>query len=77
MLATSYDMSFAAIQKHVAVLEDASLVTKRKRGREQLVRANLETLRYAEELLQQFETLWRDRLERFSDVLDEKKAKTK
>ena len=40
-LARLYPMSFAAVQKHVAVLEVAELVTKRRRGREQLVRGNV------------------------------------
>jgi DNA-binding transcriptional ArsR family regulator len=72
-LARFYDMSFAAIQKHVAVLELAALVSKRKHGREQLVRANVDTLRYASRLLEEFEVLWRDRLNRFGDVLEQEK----
>ena len=39
-LARAYPMSFAAVQKHVAVLERAGLVTKERRGREQLVRTD-------------------------------------
>lgn len=70
-LARRYPMSFAAVQKHVAVLERAALVTKRRRGREQLVRGNVETLRDAHHLLDQLESLWRDRMERFAEVLAE------
>ena len=68
-LASRYPMSFAAVQKHVAVLEGARLVTKQKRGREQLVRGNVETVRDAGLLLGQFEAMWRDRIDRMSDVL--------
>jgi DNA-binding transcriptional ArsR family regulator len=68
-LARHYPMSFAAVQKHVAVLEAASLVTKRRLGREQLVRGNVDTLRSAARLLDQLEDTWRGRLERFGDVL--------
>lgn len=68
-LAASYDMSFAAVQKHVAVLVDAGLVTKRTRGRERIVSADPATIRRARSLLGEFEQLWRDRVERLDRVL--------
>jgi DNA-binding transcriptional ArsR family regulator len=68
-LARSYPMSFAAVQKHVAVLERAGLVTKTRRGREQLVRTDISTIRTATRLLEQLETVWRARLDRFGEVL--------
>ncbi len=69
-LARRYEMSFAAVQKHVAVLERADLVVKRRRGREQLVRCNVDTVRRAQHLLNQLESIWRDRLDRFERLLD-------
>ncbi len=68
-LASLYPMSFAAVQKHVAVLELAELVTKRRRGREQLVRGNVQTVRDAYGLLEQLEAVWRSRIDRFGEVL--------
>jgi DNA-binding transcriptional ArsR family regulator len=68
-LATGYDMSFAAVQKHVAVLEGAGLITKHPHGRERLVRGNPETIRRAQALLDQFEALWRDRVTRLDALL--------
>jgi len=68
-LADRYSMSFAAVQKHVAVLERAGLVTKHRRGREQLVRAHAPTLRRAVEVLEQYEELWRGRLDQFDQTL--------
>ena len=68
-LAKLYPMSFAAVQKHVAVLQEAGLVTKRASGREQLVRANVEAVTQVRLLLQEFEALWRDRMDRFGEVL--------
>jgi DNA-binding transcriptional ArsR family regulator len=68
-LAGLYPMSFAAVQKHVAVLEDAGLVTKRRRGREQLVRGNARTVRDARAVLDQLESVWRRRIDRFGEVL--------
>jgi DNA-binding transcriptional ArsR family regulator len=70
-LATAYAMSFAAVQKHVAVLEGAGLVTKHPHGRERLVRGNPETIRRAQSLLDQFEALWRDRVARLDALLTE------
>jgi DNA-binding transcriptional ArsR family regulator len=70
-LARSYDMSFAAVQKHVAVLERADLVVKQRRGREQLVRCNVDTVRRAQRLLDQLESVWRDRLDRLEQILDD------
>jgi DNA-binding transcriptional ArsR family regulator len=68
-LARRYPMSFAAVQKHVAVLERARLVTKERRGREQIVRSNVETVRSAARLLEQIEELWRGRVDRIADLL--------
>lgn len=68
-LARGYDMSFAAVQKHVAVLEGAGLITKHPQGRERLVRGNPETIRRAQALLDQFEALWRDRVARLDALL--------
>lgn len=70
-LAALYTMSFAAVQKHVAVLERASLVTKEKRGREQIVRGNHEGLQKARHLLDQLELIWRQRASRIVDILAE------
>jgi DNA-binding transcriptional ArsR family regulator len=68
-LADAYPMSFAAVQKHVAVLERAGLVTKRRRGREQLVRTDPDALRRARQALDELERTWRGRVERMSDLL--------
>jgi DNA-binding transcriptional ArsR family regulator len=59
------------VQKHVAVLERAALVSKERKGREQLVRSNIDTVRDAFGLLDQLETVWRSRIDRFGDVLAE------
>jgi DNA-binding transcriptional ArsR family regulator len=70
-LARQYPMSFAAVQKHVVVLERAGLVVKRRRGREQLVRGNIESVRDAARLLDQLEDVWRSRIDRMTDLLAE------
>lgn len=70
-LARRYPMSITAVQKHVAVLERAGLVTKERRGREQIVHTRIETIRFASSLLDELEAVWRSRLDRFGDVLAE------
>lgn len=70
-LAARYEMTFQAVQKHVAVLEGAGLVTKQQRGRERLVRGNPGAIRRAQELLQEYEHIWRGRIERLDALLDE------
>src|SRR5688572_32717955 len=75
-LARRYPMSFAAVQKHVAVLEGAGLVTKERRGREQLVRTDVDTVRRARVLLDGIEELWRARVDRIDDLLATEKRST-
>jgi DNA-binding transcriptional ArsR family regulator len=70
-LAADYDMSFAAVQKHVAVLETARLVTKRAEGRERLVSADPAMIARARLLLAEYEQLWRSRISRLDDLLAE------
>ena len=68
-LAQAYPMSFAAVQKHVAVLERAGLVTKERNGREQLVRTDAGAVERARRALDELEVAWRGRVDRMSDVL--------
>lgn len=70
-----YPISLTAVQKHVEVLVDAGLVSKHRSGREQLVRGELVQVRRAHQLLDELETLWRARLQRFEDVLHETTGK--
>lgn len=70
-LAQAYPMSFAAVQKHVTVLERTGLVVKQRRGREQLVRTDPATVALARRALDQLESTWRGRVDRMSDLLTE------
>jgi len=70
-LAAAYNMSFAAIQKHVGVLEGAGLVTKKPLGRERIVRGNPETIRQAQDLLNRYAEIWRSRIDRLDTLLAE------
>ena len=68
-LAGAYAMSFAAVQKHVAVLEEAGLVSKHTHGRERLVTATPAAIARARALLDQYEALWRGRIDRLDALL--------
>jgi DNA-binding transcriptional ArsR family regulator len=70
-LAERYKMSFAAVQKHVAVLERAGLAKKHARGRERLVRANVDAIRKIRGLLERYELLWQQRVDRLDALLSE------
>ena len=74
-LADFYPMSFAAVQKHVAILSAAGLVQKRRSGREQLVSGDVGSIRRVSALLDQFEALWRGRMGRFDTLLNEESDK--
>ena len=68
-LADVYPMSFAAVQKHVAILERAGLVTKERHGREQLVRTDPDAVGRARRVLDELETTWRGRVGRMAELL--------
>jgi DNA-binding transcriptional ArsR family regulator len=70
-LADGYSMSFAAVQKHVATLERAGLVTKRRRGRETLVRTDAGAVGRARAVLDELEAAWRGRVDRMAALLAE------
>src|SRR5919201_325651 len=72
-LASHYPMSFAAVQKHIAILERAGLVTKERIGRRKVVRTNVERLRVVRHLLDEYEKLWHRRIDRMAELIFEAK----
>jgi DNA-binding transcriptional ArsR family regulator len=69
VLAAKYDMSFAAVQKHVAVLEKAGLLTKRRNGREQLASGDVMAVRSVASMLTELEQVWRGRIARIDELI--------
>ena len=74
-LAGHYPMSFAAVQKHVAVLERAGLVSKQRIGRRKVVRTRLDGIRVAQDLLDRYQELWRGRFDRMTELINDTKEK--
>ena len=76
-LAASYDMTFAAVQKHVAVLEKAGLLTKRRQGREALASGDVAAVRSVAGMLAELESLWRGRIARIDELIATPEPHTK
>lgn len=74
-LAEHYPMSFAAVQKHVAVLERAGLISKHRVGRRKVVTTEVTTLAVARGLLDEYEKLWRGRIDRMTDLITDTEEK--
>ncbi len=72
-LAQHYPMSFAAVQKHIAVLERAGVITKQRSGRRKVVRTDVEALRAAQRLLDRYEDLWKARIDRMTHLITDTK----
>lgn len=75
-LASHYDMSFAAVQKHVAVIERAGLITKRRSGRQRLATGDLQAVRSVATMLDELEEIWRGRIRRIDALLDQTDKET-
>ena len=75
-LAEAYPMTFAAVQKHVAVLQQAGLVFKERRGREQLVHTDPDAVDRLRQVLDELEQTWQGRAERMSDLLPQRRRRT-
>jgi DNA-binding transcriptional ArsR family regulator len=68
-LALKYEMSFSAVQKHVAVLEKAGLLSKRRSGREQLASGDVTAVRSVASMLGELEQIWRGRIARIDELI--------
>jgi len=72
-LAEPFAMTFAGASKHVKVLEDAGLITRRKAGRTHLVSIDAKPLEEAERWLRQWEKFWNVRLDRLEALIERDK----
>lgn len=70
-IAQPYDMSLAAISKHLKVMERAKLIIKRRKGKEQMVRLAPRAFADAAEYLAWYKQLWEGRLDSLESYLKE------
>lgn len=70
-LAKPYALSFAAIAKHISVLERANLVQKKRRGKEQIVSLTPRTLQVAEKHIARYTSMWNERFDKLEHILKE------
>lgn len=68
-IAKRYKTSFAAIAKHVKVLEQARLITKHRRGKQQIIRVAPQSLKIANHHLEHYKSLWESRFQSLDQLL--------
>lgn len=71
-IASEYDISFAAISKHLNVLERAKLIIKRREGKKQMVTLAPDALQSADEYLEQYRKMWEQKFNKLDKLLKEK-----
>lgn len=72
-IAKHYKLTFAAISKHLQVLQKAKLIVKHRQGKKQMVKSSPTTLRNAADYLQHYEAIWNQRFDRLDKLLQEEK----
>lgn len=70
-IARPFAMSLAAVSKHIRVLERASLVERRRSGKEHILSLNPDPLDRAAEWIEQHRILWTERLQALDAMLRE------
>jgi DNA-binding transcriptional ArsR family regulator len=68
-LVKRYNVSFAAISKHLMIMERAKLVVKRKEGRKQMVSLAPDALKSADEYLEQYRQMWQSRYDKLDALI--------
>lgn len=76
-LAQAYKLTFAAVSKHLKVLEKAKLVLKQRKGKQQMVRISPQALAVADEYLRQYQVLWEQRFDALEMLLEQEKHKAR
>lgn len=70
-LVSQYDFSFAAISKHLKILQQANLITKRREGKKQMISLAPGALVSADEYLEQYRLMWQSRFDKLESVLSQ------
>lgn len=70
-IAEPYDISLAAVSKHLKILEQAKLIMKRRKGKEQIVSLQPAAVMQAADYFKQYEQMWSERFDRLEKYLNE------
>ena len=70
-LVQKYDISFAAISRHLKVLEKAKLISKRKEGKKHMVSLAPYALKSADDYLEQYRLMWQGRFDKLDNLINE------
>jgi DNA-binding transcriptional ArsR family regulator len=68
-IATHYPLTFAAIAKHLDVLQRAKLISKSRRGKEQIVSISPNAFAAATKYLEMYKQRWENRLDSLDTYL--------
>lgn len=71
-IAEPFKLTFAAISKHLKVLEAAALVDRRKQGSFQMIKLNPKNLKTADQWLRFYEQFWSSRIDALKTLLEER-----
>ncbi|MDB5011114.1 MAG: winged helix-turn-helix transcriptional regulator [Mucilaginibacter sp.] len=74
-VAENFDVSRAAIYKHLKILTECGLVVIKQRGRERYCEAKLEKLSEVSDWVEQYRKVWTQKLDNLEDYLKELQAK--
>ncbi len=72
-IANPYDMSLAAVSKHLKILEKARLVIKRRKGKQQIVELAPKTLNEANDYLERYRQMWEERYDALEILISKEK----
>jgi DNA-binding transcriptional ArsR family regulator len=70
-LARPHSMSLPAVSKHLRVLENAGLVSRRRRGRVHSLKLQAAPMRQAQEWIEEYRRFWEGNLDRLDEYLKE------
>ena len=69
-IAAQFDISLPAVSKHLSVLEEAGLLSRRKQGRKRICHVEPRQLQNASEWLRFYQSFWNDRLDNLKDFIE-------
>jgi DNA-binding transcriptional ArsR family regulator len=76
-LARPYSMSLPAVSKHLRILENAGLVSRRRRGRVHSLKLEAKPMKEAQQWIEEYRKFWEESFERLDEYLKQLQTKEK